>query len=466
MRACLTAADLAPRPGAPLFLLLLPLAAAQDVSIHDELRSGSSATTVYGGSFTGAGWRVDDSNSRMFWDFGTQVDRGEVSVVIDDVSFENLQGDNNHLIELFDAGGHWSCSRAINFRVYGPAGGEDGRGDVKLKVWSPEGYAEERGGVQDWDGGAHTWTIRWDLAQTELLRDGALVVHLDTAGLDLRMGTLWLPINDWTGDYSAPIGALYSDLRLDAWEPVDDGGGGDDGPPDDGDPSTLTPMEDVGAASWAAGVYPDEVDLPADGAEELSYLQFDTSGLSGRVVSATLRLTGRDADSAEGDGGTVWAVSDTAWSEDSLTWATRPALGTSLGAFGAVGRGESVEIDVSAGVRLGARVAFAVTGTGNGVHFASKEDGAAAVLTVVTEPDAGDTGADGDSAGSGDDGGSGDSGGDAAGDPDEIGAPTDQMGCACASAAGLADDRGLVSVGALPAVLLGLGALVGRRRAR
>lgn len=457
----------------PLLLLALPLAAAQDVSIHDELRSGSSATTVYGGTFTGAGWRVDDPNSRMFWDFGTQVDRGEVSVVIDDVTFENLQGDNNHLIELFDAGGHWSCSRAINLRVYGPDEGADGHGDVKLKVWSPEGYAEARGGVQDWDGGPHTWTIRWDLDSAELLRDGVVLVYLETAGIDLRVGTLWLPLNDWVANYSAPVGALYSDLHLDAWEPQDGGGdGGDDGPPEDGDPSTLTPMEDVGAASWATGVYPDEVDLPADGAEELSYLQFDTSGLSGRVVSATLRLTARDADSAEGDGGTVWTVADTAWDEHSLTWATRPALGTSLGAFGAVGRGEWVEVDVTAGVRLGGRVAFAVTGTGNGVHFASKEDGAAAVLTVVTEAGGEDTGADGDnggdSGGSDDSGGGGDGGGDtdAAGDPDEIGAPTDQMGCACASTPGGTGDGGLVSVGALPAVLLGLGILAGRRRSR
>lgn len=383
-------------------LALASLSFAQDVKIHESLATSSSATDIYGGTFTGSGWRIDDSNSRMMWDFGRQVDHGRVSVVVDDITLENIQGDNNHLIELFDSGGHWSCNRAINFRVYGPAGGEDQHGDIKLKAWDNNGhFTEARGGVQDWDGNPHTWTIEWDTKTATLSRDSTVVVALDVTGIDLRVGTLWLPINDWTGDYSAPIGAIFSDLDVGAWEP---GADADTGVPDDGDPNTFTPTDAVGVANWEAAVYSDRDDLPVQGEGgqpvEASYLQYDLSAVSGRVTHAELVLHTRNDSHAAGDGGAVYGVADTTWREDDLTWGSRPALGSTVGVWGAVSADDTVIVDVTAATRAGGRVAYALASTGDdGVHFASKEEGdgrGAALLRITTVADEGDADADSD----------------------------------------------------------------------
>lgn len=375
-----------------MLLLLIPFSLAQDVMIRESLATGSSATDYYGGTFTGSGWRVDDSNSRQMWDFGTQVNRGSVSVTIDAITFENLTGDNNHLIELFDDNGHFSGYRhLINVRVYGADDGPDQHGDIKLKTHDADSglYSEARGGIQDWDGRPHTWTVTWDETSTILYKDGAELIHLDTTGQDLSVGTLWLPLNEWINGYSAPIGSIYSDLSVDGWEPGEDPDPDPD--PDDGDPTTFFPIEDAGIAS---GGYGDVDDLPVQGEGgspiEASYLQYDLSSLSGTVTSATLRLHVRSDSSAGGSAAGVYAVSDTAWTEDTLTWEARPPVGSLLAPTPGVATGDVFDVDVTAGVRAGGRVAFALQGSGDdGVHFASKEDGdgsGAAMLTVLTVP--------------------------------------------------------------------------------
>lgn len=364
-------------------MLLLPLALAQDVVLRESLATTSTATDYYGGTFTGSGWRIDDPNSRQMWDLGAQVNRGSVSFTLDGVTFENLTGDNNHILELFDAGGHFSgAARAINIRVYGSDNPAD-HGDIKLKVWDEVGYNEARGGIQPWDGLPHTFTVNWDTETAVLVRDGVEIISLDVQGLDLSMGTLWLPLNDWKNGYSAPIGSVYSNLTLDAWLPESD----TDIPTDDGDPTTFLPMEDVGVIAGGMG---EEHDLPMQGdggnATEASFLQYDLSSLSGYVSRATLRLHAHSDSSAAGSPGGVYAVADTGWSEDTLLWDARPTIGSLLAPLPATEPGATVEVDVTAGVVAGGRVAFALMSTGNdGAHFRSKEDGdgsGAAVLTV------------------------------------------------------------------------------------
>jgi hypothetical protein len=383
-------------------IALVAAALAQDVSIAESLATSSSATTVYGGTFTGAGWRVDDASSRLFWDFGAQVERGDVSVTVSDVALEDVTLANNHLIELFSEGGHWGDNRAINLRVYGrgtEAEPASDWGQIKLVVWdrATDLFAEERYAGVDWDGLPHVWRITWDTSWCVLYRDGAELIRLDVAGIDLRVGTLWLPLNDWTGDYSAPIGALYSDLRLDGWLPADDT---DPVPPDDGDASTLLPADDVTAASWEDGVFPDDEALVIEDGAAVAYLAYDLSAVSGTVTRATLTLRATSSGSADGDGGTVYAVGDASWSEDALTWATRPAMGAALGGFGAVSPDGTYTVDVTGGVRAGGRVAFAIASDGaNSTEFSSKEAGAgdrAAVLTLAVEEGDADTDTDTD----------------------------------------------------------------------
>lgn len=457
-----------------MLLLLLPSVLAQDVSIHESLASGTSATAVYGGTFTGGGWRVDDTNSRLYWDLGVQVERGSVSFTTDDVDWSNLLGDNNEFIQMFDAGDKWSCTRAITFRVYGDLEAASW-GDLKLKTWDNTSglVSEARGGVQDWDGGPHTWTITWDTTSATLARDGVELVALDVTGQDLRIGTIWLPLNSWSGGYSHPIGSVYSNLSFDAWLPGE--GSGDTGGADTGGGSSdgLIPTDDVGAAEGDDGaVYGDINDLPLQGSTELAYLLYDLSGMSGTVTRATLTLHAQSDSHAEGDGGSVYAVADTSWSESTLTWASRPALGAQVGSFGAVHPNDAVVVDVTSAVRAGGRVALAVANGGdNGAHFWSKEGGAAATLEVTLEPDSGgdsgDTAVDGGDSGdtAGEDSGPDESG---PGTPEDTAAEEDtgalpgaaktQLGCGCAHETGLAAPWAFASC-----VLLGMALGFSRR---
>ncbi len=373
---------------------------AQDVELHDTLATTSSANEIRGGTFTGAGWRVDDSNSRLYWDFGAQLESGDISVTVDDISWDNLLFANNHIIELFSDGGHSSDNRAINLRLYGGGDGDPfGEwGDLKLLGWdrttNPGGehlVAEQRYYGLDWDGLPHTWRITWDLTDFVLYRDGVELIQLDVTGFDLRLQYLWIPLQDWGGDYSAPVGALYSNLDLLGWEA---GPSETAPPPDDGDATTFLPVEDVAVASWEAGVYPSTFDLAVegDGAQNtaLSWMKFDLTSVVDPIVSATLTLHAREADEANGDGGTLHTGTDSSWSEQTMTWLTRPALGSGVGAYGPVTPGATFDFDVTAVVSGGGPVSFAVASFGaNGTHFSSKEDGdgsAAPLLVVITGP--------------------------------------------------------------------------------
>lgn len=396
-------------------MLLIAAVLAQDVVLDEPLLTGASADEVRGGTFTGAGWRVDDANARLYWDLGTQIERGDLSVTIDDISWDNLLLANNHLIELFSDGGHSSDNRAINLRLYGYGDGDPyGEwGDLKLLGWDrttdPDGedrVSEERYYGLDWDGLAHTWRITWDPTDFVLYRDGLELIHTDVTGIDLRVRYLWLPLEDWGGDYSAPIGTLYSDLHLEGWEP---GPTEDTGQlPDDGDPTTFLPVEDVTAASWEGGVYSDPEDLAVegDGTQQtaVTWLEFDLSGVTEPIVSAQLRLHARPSDDADGDAGTLYTAADSSWTEETLTWANQPALGAAAGSYGHVSPGDVLEFDVSSVVSGGGPAVFALASTGaNGTHLASKEagDGADAPLLIVTTSASagGDTGAGEDSAG-------------------------------------------------------------------
>jgi hypothetical protein len=420
--------------------LLLALAAhAQDVSLHETLYTTTSADSVSGGTFTGSGWRIDDSGSKLYWDLGTQLAAGDISVTIDDISWDNLQGANNHLLELFSDGGHSSDNRAINLRLYGEGDGDPyGEwGDLKLLAWdrttNPGGddlVAEQRYYGLDWDGLPHTWRITWDESDFALYRDGAELIRMDVTGMDMRVRYLWIPLQDWGGDYSAPVGSVYSNLDLDGWEGTDDV---DPDLPDDGDPNTFLPTDDVTAASWEPNtVFSDTDDLIVEAGAAMTYLKFDLSSVSGTVTSATLHMRARGVSEASGDGGQAYAISDTSWTEDSLTWNNRPALGSALGAYPAVSPNDEVAIDVTAGVRAGGQVALALAMTeADSPHFSSKEDGdgsGAPILEIVVENsgsggDGGGTDAGGgvdDGAGTDDGGGTDDGAGDDA-DPQDTG---------------------------------------------
>jgi trimeric autotransporter adhesin len=99
--------------------------------------------------------------------------------------------------------------------------------------------------------------------------------------------------------------------------------------------------------------------------QTLSYLKFNVTGVSGTVTSVKLRLFVTDASNVAG---AIYAVADTIWSEGTVTYTTRPAIGTLLGSGGGAPLGTWVEFNLG------------VPFTGNGVYsFALKDGGSDAV---------------------------------------------------------------------------------------
>jgi hypothetical protein len=147
------------------------------------------------------------------------------------------------------------------------------------------------------------------------------------------------------------------------------GGGGGSG-------TTFTPAQDT----FVRSNFPTEnngavVTLRAyksGSSETHTYLMFTVSGLSGAPASAKIRLLVKDASAA---GGALYTVSDTGWSESTMTWNTRPALGAFVANLGAAALNAWVEIDVSSIVTGNGTYSFAVTGLNSDAAWYSSKEG-------------------------------------------------------------------------------------------
>ncbi len=82
----------------------------------------------------------------------------------------------------------------------------------------------------------------------------------------------------------------------------------------------------------------------------LSYLKFDLAGFAGPVAQAKLQLKVKDHGLAHPRQG-LWEVADDSWTEATLTWNNRPALGDSVGAALAPATGNWLEFDLTARVQ-------------------------------------------------------------------------------------------------------------------
>jgi hypothetical protein len=130
--------------------------------------------------------------------------------------------------------------------------------------------------------------------------------------------------------------------------------------------------------------------LTADASpERLLLLRFAVTGLGHLPPDgARLRLTVSSASGAASDvGGTLRGLTDTGWSEQSVTYADRPAVdGPELGTAGAVVSGQVVEFDVRDAIAGDGTYTFALlTGSDNGVGYLSRESASGAPqLLLVT----------------------------------------------------------------------------------
>jgi len=96
--------------------------------------------------------------------------------------------------------------------------------------------------------------------------------------------------------------------------------------------------------------------------ERIIYLRFAVSGLNGRpVLAARLRL---EVVNASDNGGTIHSISNTTWQEQTVTFATRPAVnGPALDALGPVAFGEIVELALDGAIPGDGVYNFAIVST-------------------------------------------------------------------------------------------------------
>jgi hypothetical protein len=81
-----------------------------------------------------------------------------------------------------------------------------------------------------------------------------------------------------------------------------------------------------------------------------AFIRFSILGLTGTVASAKLRVFGNNTDGTNRD--SCYAVTNSSWIENGITWSTQPALGTKQGASVAIGTvAKYYEFDVTAFIR-------------------------------------------------------------------------------------------------------------------
>ena len=139
---------------------------------------------------------------------------------------------------------------------------------------------------------------------------------------------------------------------------------------------TFTPVADAYVRSNAVNKnYGTATNLRvrSSGPTMRSYLKFDVTGVSGTVVSARLRLRVKDTGT---DGGRVYPVANTSWTETGITWSNAPAPGAvPLASIGAVPTaGTWADVDVTGGVTGNGLLTLAVAdGSTNVVDYDSRE---------------------------------------------------------------------------------------------
>jgi len=148
---------------------------------------------------------------------------------------------------------------------------------------------------------------------------------------------------------------------------------------------TFTPIEDAYIASGSPTTnYGSATTLQVDNSPIKHFLlKFDVSGLNGQqIASAKLRFYNVDPSSKGGD---FYAVSDTSWQEETLTWNNAPAALTDLlASLGSVSANNWYEIDITSLIAGDGTYSLRISSTSSdGADYSSKE-GANPPQLVIT----------------------------------------------------------------------------------
>ncbi len=141
---------------------------------------------------------------------------------------------------------------------------------------------------------------------------------------------------------------------------------------------TLTPTDDTYVDSSSPSTINGNLNnlrVRDDSRDLHTYLKFSVSG-AGVPASATLRLWVIDASP---DGGNLYVVPDSAWSEGTMSWSNKkPIAGSAIDTAGAVTFGTWVEFDVSSIVTGDGTYSFAlINASGDVARYTSSEGTAA-----------------------------------------------------------------------------------------
>jgi|GEM_PF-1270802 len=125
-----------------------------------------------------------------------------------------------------------------------------------------------------------------------------------------------------------------------------------------------------------------------------SYLKFEVTGVSGTLMSATLRLYVSDAGP---DGGSVYLVSNdyldgsAPWTESGLLWDNAPTIaGTALSSVGQGSIGQWVEFDVTSAISGDGIYSFGLKNNNSDrVYYRSKDDGASTAPQLLIQTSTG-----------------------------------------------------------------------------
>ncbi len=148
--------------------------------------------------------------------------------------------------------------------------------------------------------------------------------------------------------------------------------------------TTLTPNADAFVNStYPSTNYGSSTQLRVDGSPITnSYLRFSVSGLTGTFSKVTLRLY---ANSSISTGYTVHAVTNTTWSENTITYSNAPTMGAAIGTSSAVSAGTWTQVDVTAYITGNGTYTLELTSSNaTALSLASRESAHAPQLTVTT----------------------------------------------------------------------------------
>lgn len=136
---------------------------------------------------------------------------------------------------------------------------------------------------------------------------------------------------------------------------------------------SFTPIADADILSNQANKnFGTQQDLSIRLNRSRAYLKFTVTGLSGAPASATLRLWVTDGGS---NGGSVYSIANTTWTETGITWNNAPAVsGSPLSSIGTATAGTWVEFNLGSVITGNGTYTFAISGGNNdAVEYASRE---------------------------------------------------------------------------------------------